>query len=151
VASPLPKRIIEIDSIRSLLDGGSVVVAAGGGGIPVMENEYGDLVGVEAVIDKDRASSLLARELNADIFFISTSVDRVYLNYNTPQQRGLDTITLAEAETYLAGGHFAPGSMKPKIEAAIEFLKSGGKMVYITDPEHLEDALDGNAGTRIVP
>lgn len=150
VASPIPKKIMELDAIKALLEANMVVVAVGGGGIPVIEKEDGTLVGAEAVIDKDLASSLLARELKADFLIISTAVDKVYLNYRKPNQIPLDKITLEEAKRYLAEGHFAPGSMKPKIEAIIQFLEAGGKYAIITDPEHLVDAIDGKAGTWIV-
>jgi len=151
VPSPRPKEILELPAIRVLLNAGVVVVAAGGGGIPVVEREDGVLVGAEAVIDKDLASSLLARELQADIFIISTAVEKVYINYRKPGEQPLDSITLSEAKRYLAEGHFAAGSMRPKIEAVIEFLEAGGKGAIITDPPHLVDAFEGRAGTWIVP
>lgn len=149
VASPLPMEIIEVDSIRTLLEAGALVIAAGGGGIPVVYNEEGILVGSEAVIDKDRASSLLARNLGADTFVISTAVDKVHLNHGKPDQVALEHISLAQAKEYLAQGHFAPGSMKPKIESVIEFLEDGGKVAYITTPDNLSAALRGEAGTKI--
>lgn len=151
VPSPRPKRIVEIDAVRCLLDAGAVVVAAGGGGIPVVLDDAGELVGVEAVIDKDLASSLLARELHADLFCISTAVERVAIHFSRPNEKGLDRVTLAEMRRYLAEGHFAAGSMKPKVEAVIEYLEAGGREALITDPPHLVAAFEGRAGTRIVP
>lgn len=150
VASPLPKEIVEFEAIKKLVDGGIVVVAVGGGGIPVVRDEKGDLHGAAAVIDKDYASALLASKLKADLFIISTAVEKVYLNFGKPDQRPLDKITAAEAEKYIGEGHFKPGSMLPKIKAALNFLADGGREALITDPNHLEDALDGKTGTRIV-
>jgi carbamate kinase len=151
VASPKPKRIIEREAILSLIQAGLIVVAVGGGGIPVMETEDGRLVGVEAVIDKDYASALLASDLPADVFVISTAVEKVALNYNKPNQRWLDQLTLAEARQYQAEGHFARGSMGPKIEAIISFLERGGQRALITNPENISRALAGQTGTWIVP
>jgi carbamate kinase len=150
VASPYPKKIIELDAIRRLLESEIVVVAVGGGGIPVVEDGDGNLIGAAAVIDKDHATSLLARDLEADLLIISTAVEKVYINFKKPEQKALDRISLAEAKTYLAEGHFAPGSMKPKIEAVIAYLEAGGKEALITDPPHLVQALEGKTGTRIV-
>ncbi len=150
VASPRPKKIIELEAIRRLLESDIVVVAVGGGGIPVVEDEEGNLFGSEAVIDKDLATSLLARDLKADLLIISTAVEKVFLNYKKPDQKALDRITLAEARQYLKEGHFAPGSMKPKIEAIIEFLEAGGREALITDPQHLVPALEHRSGTWIV-
>jgi len=150
VASPRPMRIIELEAIRRLLENDIVVVAVGGGGIPVIEDEKGHLKGAAAVIDKDLATSLLARDLKADLLIISTAIEKVCLNYRKPDQKNIDRMTLAEAKRYLAEGHFAPGSMKPKIEAIIEFLESGGKQALITDPQHLVPALEGKSGTWIV-
>jgi carbamate kinase len=150
VASPIPTRIVEEAAIRSLIEAGFVVISTGGGGIPVVEDEHGDLTGVEAVIDKDFAGSLLASSLHADLFLISTAVEKVALNYNKPDQRWLDRLTLAEAQTYLKEGHFAKGSMEPKIRAIINYLERGGKEALITDPENIERALRGETGTRIV-
>ena len=150
VASPIPKRIVEEAAIRSLIDAGFVVISTGGGGIPVVEDEHGDLSGVEAVIDKDFAGSLLASSLQADLFLISTAVEKVALNYNKPGQQWLDRLTLAEAQGYLKEGHFAKGSMEPKIQAIINYLERGGKEALITDPENIERALRGETGTRIV-
>ena len=150
VASPRPRRIIELEAIRRLLESDIVVVAVGGGGIPVVEDEQGRLQGAAAVIDKDLATSLLARELKADLLIISTAIEKVCLNYRKPDQKEIGRMTLAEAKRYLAEGHFAQGSMKPKIEAIIEFLESGGKQALITDPQHLVPALEGRTGTWIV-
>jgi carbamate kinase len=152
VASPRPLRIVEIDAIRSLLEAGFVVVGVGGGGIPVVADENGDLKGIAAVIDKDFASAILAAEIDADLFLISTSVDRVALDFGTPDQRWVDRMTLEEAKTRLAEGrHFAPGSMAPKIQAVISFLESGGREALITSPANIQRALAGETGTRIVP
>jgi carbamate kinase len=150
VPSPEPLEIVEIDVIRSLVHGGYLVIAAGGGGIPVVRRN-GHLIGVEAVIDKDHASALLARLLGATTFMISTDVERVYLNYKRPNQQALERLTASEAQAYLEAGHFPPGSMGPKIGAAIHFLRSGGKEVIITAPERLLDALLGKTGTHILP
>ena len=150
VASPKPVRIIELEAIRRLLENDIVVVAVGGGGIPVIEDEKGRLQGAAAVIDKDLATSLLARDLKADLLIISTAIEKVCLNYRKPDQKDIDRMTLAEAKRYLAEGHFAPGSMKPKVEAIVEFLESGGKQALITDPSHLVAALEGKSGTWIV-
>jgi carbamate kinase len=151
VASPKPQKIVERDAIQALIDAGFTVIAVGGGGIPVIQNEQGELVGMEAVIDKDYASALLANSLPADVFIISTAVEKVALNYNKPNQRWLDQLTLAEARRYQAEGHFAKGSMGPKIDACISFLERGGQQALITNPENLSRALRGETGTRIVP
>ncbi len=151
VASPLPRKIIELEAIRSLIERGFAVIAVGGGGIPVVEDENGDLVGVEAVIDKDYASSLLARSIQADLFLISTAVEKVALHYGRPEQRWLDRMTLDEARKYYREGHFPAGSMGPKIQAIIEYLEAGGKRAIITNPENLERALRGETGTHILP
>lgn len=151
VPSPIPLEIVEKDAIKTLLDAGFVVIGVGGGGIPVVREEDGSLRGVEAVIDKDYASGLLASSIRADLFLISTAVDKVALNYGKPGQKWLDKMTLAEAKQYLAEGHFAPGSMGPKIRAIIKFLEEGGKEALITSPENIERALMGETGTRIVP
>ncbi|MGD9315514.1 MAG: carbamate kinase [Anaerolineae bacterium] len=148
IASPMPLRIVELDAIRALVDQGFIVIAVGGGGIPVIEGEDGDLVGTRAVIDKDRATSLLAQELKADLFLISTAVAQVAINFNEPNQQWLDRMTAAEARGYHAEGHFKPGSMGPKIEAVLDFLDAHptGK-VLITDPPNIARALDGKSGT----
>jgi carbamate kinase len=148
VASPLPKDIIELEVIKGCLERDIVVIAVGGGGIPVIYKD-GDLIGIEAVIDKDRASALLAAKLGIEHFIISTEVPEVYINYKRPDQQQLRNITMAEAKKHFADGQFSEGSMKPKIEAAMDFLANGGTMVTITDPEHLIIALDGEAGTKI--
>lgn len=150
VASPLPKEIVEFEAIKKLIDAGVVVIAVGGGGIPVVRDEKGYLHGAAAVIDKDYASALLAGQLNADLFVVSTAVEKVYLNFGKPDQRAVDKMTLAEAKRYVEEGHFKPGSMLPKMKAVISFLENGGAEALITDPSHIEDALDGRTGTRIV-
>lgn len=151
VASPMPLELIEEPAIKLLLEQEIIVVAVGGGGIPVIRKDNGDLEGVAAVIDKDRASCLLAKNLGAETFVISTAVDKVALHFGTPEQRDLDRMTVAEARRYLDEGHFAPGSMKPKIESAVDFLEHGGQRVIITRPSLLEEAIHGLSGTHIVP
>ncbi len=151
VPSPLPIRIVQQDAIRSLIGSGFIVIAVGGGGIPVVQDETGQLSGVEAVIDKDFASALLASEISADLFLISTAVPQIALNYNQPNQQWIDTMTLAEAEAYMEQGHFAKGSMQPKVQAIINYLEAGGKEALVTDPDNIERALAGETGTRIVP
>jgi carbamate kinase len=148
VPSPMPVRVVEIGAIRALLDAGCVVIAVGGGGIPVVE-AGGGLKGVEAVIDKDHASRLLAVEIGADLLFMSTDVERVALNFGTENEQALSALSVSEAREYYEQGHFPAGSMGPKILAAIAFLEAGGESVIITSPESLERALDGEAGTRI--
>jgi carbamate kinase len=150
VPSPIPRKIIELDVIMLLVESGYIVIAAGGGGIPVIRNEHGDLEGVEAVIDKDLGSALLARNLGADTFIISTAVDAVYLNFGKEDQKPISHATLSEIKQFLAEGHFRPGSMKPKIEAIIQFLEGGGKKAIITSPENLLKAIRGEGGTTIV-
>ena len=151
VASPIPSEIVEAEAIHKLIEAGFVVVAVGGGGIPVIRKENGDLVGVEAVIDKDFGSSVLATLINADMFIISTAVEKVAINFNKPDQKWLDKLTVAEAKKYIEEGHFAKGSMLPKIQAILRFLESGGKAAIITNPENLSRALRGETGTLIVP
>jgi carbamate kinase len=152
VASPQPVRIIEEQAIRSLLHEGFVVISVGGGGIPVVRTAAGNLEGVAAVIDKDRASSLLASGIGAERFIISTSVEKVALRYGTPEQEWVDRMTLSEAKRYLEeGSHFAKGSMAPKIEAVVGYLERGGGEAIITDPVNVERALAGETGTHIVP
>ena len=151
IPSPVPRKIIEIDVIRLLLQNGVIVIAAGGGCIPVKANEDGTYTGIEAVIDKDLAAALLADNIKADHFIISTAVEKVCLNFGTPEQKALSRITVAEAEQYVKEGHFAAGSMLPKIQAMIQFVKSTGKPGIITDPAHLAQAIKGQAGTHIVP
>jgi len=152
VASPLPMEVVELDSVKALLNAGVVVITVGGGGIPVIDNGEGQYIGTAAVIDKDYASSLLAREIMADLFVISTAVEKVALNFGKPDQKWLDRMTLAEAKQYLAEGtHFAKGSMAPKIQAINWFLEANpnGKAL-ITNPENIGRALKGETGTWIV-
>lgn len=151
VASPVPREIIELDAVRDLVARGYVVIAVGGGGIPVVRDETGDLRGIGAVIDKDLASALLAAQLGADVFLISTGVSRVSLDYGKPTQRELSDLTLAEARRYLREGQFPAGSMGPKVEAAVQFLEAGGQTAIIASPTHLAEALEGHHGTRVVP
>jgi carbamate kinase len=151
VPSPIPSRIVEAPAINDLVEKGFVVVAVGGGGIPVIEKENGDLIGVEAVIDKDFGSAVLAGLIKADMFVISTAVEKVAINFNKPDQKWLDKITVAEAKQYMAEGHFAKGSMLPKIQAVLKFFESGGKHAIITNPENIGRALKGETGTHIVP
>jgi len=151
VASPQPMRIVEADAIRRLVEDGFIVVAVGGGGIPVVQDEQGNLQGAAAVIDKDLASAVLAKEIAADLLVISTAVEKVCLNFGKPDQRALDKITVAEAKQYMKEGHFKPGSMLPKVQACITFLEAGGTEALITCPEVLPSALEGKTGTRIVP
>jgi carbamate kinase len=149
VPSPVPHAIVELDAIKTLLSHGYVVVACGGGGIPVVREAGGDIVGVEAVIDKDLASSLLARKLGADALVVSTGVEKVAINFNKPGQKWLDKLTLSEAKRFLDQGHFLAGSMGPKIKAMIEFLENGGGHGIITNPENLGRAVRGETGTHL--
>ncbi|MBN1440149.1 MAG: carbamate kinase [Anaerolineales bacterium] len=151
VASPAPIRIVQQDVILTLVKAGFTVIGVGGGGIPVVENEKGELVGVEAVIDKDRASALLARGTSADLLLISTDVEKVALDYNRPNVRWLDRMTVEEAKAYMAQGHFGKGSMQPKIEAALDFLEHGGQRAIITDTGNMLRALIELTGTQILP
>ena len=151
VASPMPKKIVELDIIESLIDLGCIVIACGGGGIPVLQDADGDLQGLEAVIDKDFASSLLARDIGAELFVVSTGVEKVAVNFGKPDQRWLDRMTLAEAQLYLSEGQFPRGSMGPKIEAIASFLQGGGSRALITNPPNLGRALSGSTGTHVVP
>ncbi len=151
VPSPQPLEVIELETIRKLLDQGTLVIAAGGGGVPVVYKPDGDLRPRPAVVDKDAASCLLACELGAEVMIISTDVDKVALNFGTLGQVDIDRMTAEECRRYLGEGHFAPGSMLPKIESALKFLENGGKEVIITQPHHLEGALQGISGTHIVP
>jgi carbamate kinase len=152
VASPLPKQIIELESVKLLLNAGVTVITVGGGGIPVLDKGNGEFEGTAAVIDKDFASSLLAQEIGADLFLIATAVEKVAINFGKPDQKWLDKMTLAEAKQYLAEGtHFAKGSMAPKMQAIIWFLENGGKQALITNPENIGRALKGETGTLIVP
>jgi len=154
VASPQPVAILEAEVITTLLAADHLVIAAGGGGIPVVQNQKGelrDIKGVYAVVDKDRASSLLAEQLGVDLFLISTSVEFVALHYNTPQQQDLRQIPAAELASHLAAGHFGAGSMAPKIEAVLQFVQRTGKPALITDPDHISQALTGATGTWVLP
>jgi carbamate kinase len=152
VASPLPKEIVELETVETLLERGIITITVGGGGIPVIDPGDGNYEGVAAVIDKDFASSLLAQNIKADLFVISTAVEKVALNFGKPNEQWLDKMTLAEAKAYLAEGtHFAKGSMAPKIQAIIWFLENGGKQALITDPKNIGRALKGETGTWIVP
>lgn len=152
VASPRPVRIVEEDAVKALIDAGIVVITVGGGGIPVVADEDGNLEGVAAVIDKDFASSLLANRLGAELFIVSTAVEKCALDFGTPQEKWVDAFSLEEAKRYLAEGtHFAKGSMAPKIEAIINFLEGGGKWAIVTNPENLERALAGETGTHFRP
>jgi carbamate kinase len=149
VPSPRPLRILNVPTIVHILGNADVVIAAGGGGIPVVRGRDGQWRGVEAVIDKDFASALLAAELKADLYVILTGVAKVALDFGKPSQKSVDRLTIAEAERHLAAGQFPAGSMGPKIEAAIQFVRASGKEVLITDVEHLRDALAGKEGTRV--
>lgn len=149
--SPKPIEIVEIGAIRSMIKEGYIVIACGGGGIPVQRNIMGELRGVDAVIDKDLASSLLATGIGADLFIISTAVPYVTLHYNTPQQMNLNHISLADARQYLEEGHFAAGSMQPKMESVINFIERGGPRALITNPANISNALENGEGTWITP
>jgi carbamate kinase len=150
VASPLPQEIVEIEAIKALIAAGITVISTGGGGIPVIRNAKGNLEGIAAVIDKDFGSSLLATNVGAELFVISTAVEKVALNFGKPDERWLDKLSLAEAKSYLAEGkHFAKGSMAPKIQAIIRFLENGGKQALITNPENIGRALKGATGTWV--
>jgi carbamate kinase len=152
VASPLPKEVVELDTVKALVNAGVVVITVGGGGIPVIDKGNGDYIGVAAVIDKDYASSLLARSINADLFLISTAIEKVALNFGKPNQQWIDKMTMAEAKQYLVEStHFAKGSMAPKIQAILWYLEAGGKHAIITNPENIGRALRGETGTHIVP
>lgn len=150
VASPVPVKIVESDAIRALINDGFVVIAAGGGGIPVVRNASDQYHSIDAVIDKDLSTTLLAKELNAEILIITTGVEKVCINFGKPNQAALSNASIEDIEQYMAEGHFPVGSMLPKIEASLSFLKSGGKKVIITTPEKLPQALKGETGTHIV-
>ena len=151
VASPMPVEIVELDAVRCLVDNGFIVVTVGGGGIPVVRNAEGDLEGVAAVIDKDLASERLAEDLDVDALVILTAVEKVSINFKKPDQKDLDTLSVAEAKRYMAEGHFAPGSMLPKIEAAVKFVESKpGRKAIITSLDKAALALEGKAGTTIL-
>lgn len=151
VPSPKPLRVLNIDTIAHMLDTASVVVAAGGGGIPVVKGRDNQWRGIEAVIDKDYASALLASKLSADLFIVLTGVPKVAIDFNKPTQRFLDRMTIAEAEKYMADGQFPPGSMGPKIDASMQFVRASGRQVLITDVDVLREALEGKDGTLMVP
>lgn len=150
VASPVPMKIVEEDAVVALLEGGFHVVTAGGGGVPVVRSDIG-LTSVDAVIDKDKTASLLATNLNAPLLVISTAIEQVMLNFGTVDEKPLAQVSVAEMEQYLHDGHFAPGSMAPKIEAAIDFIKNGGQKVIITNPENIGEAIRHGKGTQIIP
>jgi carbamate kinase len=151
VASPAPMRIVELAVIKQLLDAGVATIAVGGGGIPVVTNEAGDLEGIAAVIDKDLASALLASQVDADLLLISTAVEQVAINFGKPNEEWVSQFTVAEVKQYLAeGSHFAEGSMAPKMRAVVQFMEAGGKEALITNPQNLERAMAGETGTRIV-
>ncbi len=151
VASPIPEEVVELETVQTLINAGVVVITVGGGGIPVIDVGDGEYRGTAAVIDKDFASSLLARNINADLFVISTAVEKVAINFGKPDQQWIDRMTLAEAKKYLAEGiHFAKGSMAPKIQAIIWYLEAGGKQAIITNPENIGRALRGETGTSIM-
>jgi len=150
VASPRPIRVVELDIVKQLLDAGVVVITVGGGGIPVVADDDGNLAGVPAVIDKDLATALLAQLIEADLLVISTSVEKVALNFGTPDEQWMDEFTLAEVKRYLAEGvHFAEGSMAPKMRAVVQFLENGGQQALITDPQNIERAMARETGTWI--
>ena len=151
VASPEPIEILELDIIKKVLDMGIIVIALGGGGIPVLKRDNNIILGSEAVIDKDRSSALLSQGLDVDLFIISTDTDQVYLNYKKSDQKGIKKATADEMERYSMDGHFPPGSMGPKVESVIKFLRNGGKKAIITSYEFLMEALDEKAGTHIIP
>jgi carbamate kinase len=151
VASPPPKRVLDVGVVRRLVEGGAVVVAAGGGGIPVYQDVGGYFRGVEAVIDKDYTAALLAAALDADLFIILTQVPQVAENFGRPNQRWLDVVPVSKAREMLEHNQFPPGSMGPKIRSAIQFVEARGKEVLITDAEHLKDALARKSGTYVVP
>ncbi|MDA3834434.1 MAG: carbamate kinase [Spirochaetales bacterium] len=149
VASPVPKKIIELATVRTLLENGIIVIAAGGGGIPVAQDDAGLISGVEAVIDKDLAASLMAKELGADLFVISTAVEQVCLNFGKPDQKALSTISRQEVLAYMKEGHFAPGSMLPKMKAMAEFIAATGNGGIITNTANLYDAVNHGRGTHV--
>jgi len=150
VASPRPVRVVQRHMIHDSASAGHIVVACGGGGIPIVRGEDRDYEGIEAVIDKDLTSSVLAAEIGAELLIILTDVPQVYVHYGKPEQRALDAVTLKEIEALQAEGHFGKGSMGPKVEAIVNFLKAGGKRGLITSPARLGDAMDGRAGTHFV-
>ena len=149
VPSPKPLHILNIRTVEKILDVAKVIIAAGGGGIPVVRGRDGQWRGIEAVIDKDFASALLAAELDADLYIVLTGVQKVALDYGKPTQRFVDRMSITEAEEHMADGQFPAGSMGPKIEAAVQFVRRSGRQVLITDVEHLREALEGQDGTVI--
>jgi carbamate kinase len=149
VPSPMPRRIVELEAIQLLMDGGHVVIALGGGGVPVMERAGGALRGIEAVIDKDSSAALLATSLGAEMLVLVTGVDLVAVDFGTPRQRPIDHMTVEEAEGHLRTGQFPAGSMGPKVSAAVRFLRSGGQRAFITSPEHVAEAVHGEHGTVV--
>lgn len=151
VASPDPKHVVEIDTVKTLSDAGNLVIASGGGGIPVVKQSDGTYKGVEAVIDKDLAATVLAMEINADVLMILTDVPRVAINFNQPDQKWLETLTIAEMEALEKEGHFKAGSMGPKVSAALRFVKNGGRFSLIASLDQALEALEGKSGTRIIP
>ncbi|MFP4369388.1 MAG: carbamate kinase [Candidatus Kapaibacterium sp.] len=151
VASPEPKEILQLEIIKKVTDLGIVCIALGGGGIPVIQLGNGDIEGSEAVIDKDRSSALLAKGLDTDLFIISTDADQAYINFKKPGQKGIREATVSEMKKYYDEGHFAPGSMGPKVESVIRFVENSGTKAIITSFELLDDALDGKAGTHVLP
>ena len=151
VPSPRPVEIVEKEDIKRLIDEGSIVIAAGGGGVPVLAGRGGGLTGLDGVIDKDLAAGVLAKDIGAGLLLIVTDVDRVHLNHGTPEEKEIETMNISDARDYLESGHFPSGSMGPKIEAAVQFLESGGKEVIITSMRLARKSLDGGAGTKIVP
>lgn len=154
IASPKPLRVVEEEAVRHLIASGTIVIAAGGGGIPVIQNPQGELreiQGVYAVIDKDWASGLLARQLGVDLFLISTGVEKIAIYYNTSRQRTLDRVTAGQLAQYLEEGHFAPGSMRPKVEAILAFISETGKSALVTNPANIARALRRETGTWIEP
>ena len=151
VPSPLPQKVVELEAVKNLIEAGMIVITVGGGGIPVIERIEGQYTGTAAVIDKDFASSLLATQIDANMLLISTSVEKIALNFGKPNQEWIDRMTLAEAKNYLAEGiHFLKGSMAPKIQAIIWFLEAGGEQAIVTNPENIGRALNGETGTKIV-
>lgn len=150
VPSPRPFNIVEKDAIKSLIESGFVVIAVGGGGIPVIKNDDQTYKGIDAVIDKDFATSLLAEQIDAEALIITTGVPRVFINFGKPDQKALEQISVDETKQYAQEGHFPAGSMLPKIEASLSFLEKSGRRVIITNPESLKDAIKNNAGTHIV-
>lgn len=151
VASPQPLSVVGAETIKLLVDRGTIVIAVGGGGIPIFKDDNGNFEGVDAVIDKDLATSVLGKEINAEIFMIFTSVDHVALNFGQPDEKPINKMTVSEASKYLAEGQFPAGSMGPKMKAAIDFINNGGREVIITSLDNAGRALDGTAGTRILP